>query len=387
MKDQTLDQVIVRSLQEGVLTIECNGVISGANPAALRILNLTCEEIVGHTIGRVGLDTVPNREFLEVFQSLVTNGIVTPHRELEFTAHDGRKIQLSISSAALDVTECVPGMESYVVLFRDITAFKNLETAKRKAADHLSHELKTPLAIVKASLERLLEFSESNPKASNLIKRTERNLDRLLSIQDSVEQIFSPPKPHPEQLLVQNYTNKIIAEILQRAQHRDIVPKIEFQYTGSIFFDPGMLKQILTTLIKNAFENTPDQGLVKVIFCEPSSGRFEISVHDYGVGITLKDSKFIFEGFHHTQDTNEYSTKKPYDFNAGGKGLELFQLKSLLEFHGFEFVFQSKRCLYIPESTDHCPGKIDICPHIKNPQECLDSGYSVFKVMFTDMRT
>ncbi len=385
MTDQTLDQVIVRSLQEGVLTIECNGVISGANPAALRILGSTYEEVVGHTADCLGLDTVANSGFLEVFHSLVTDGVITPHMEVELTPHDGRKIQLSISSAALDIAECVPGMESYVVLFRDITAFKNLEIAKRKAADHLSHELKTPLAILKASLERLLELTESNPKASKLIKRAERNLDRLLSIQDSVEQIFSPQKPHPKQLLVENFTNKIVAEILQRAKHREIKLDIKFEYTGSIFFDPEILEKILTTLVKNAFENTPDQGLVRVIFSEPSSGHFELSVHDCGVGIPLEDLEFIFEGFHHTQDTNEYSTKKPFDFNAGGKGLELFQLKSLLELYGFEFDFQSKRCLYIPKSTDHCPGRIDICPHIKNSQECFDSGYSVFRVMFTDM--
>ncbi|MHB8204017.1 MAG: PAS domain-containing protein, partial [Desulfomonilaceae bacterium] len=176
MTDQTLDQVIVRSLQEGVLTIECNGVISGANPAALRILGSTYEEVEGHTADCLGLDTVANSAFLEVFHSLVTDGVITPHMEVELTPHDGRKIQLSISSAALDIAECVPGMESYVVLFRDITAFKNLEIAKRKAADHLSHELKTPLAILKASLERLLELTESNPKASKLIKRAERNL-------------------------------------------------------------------------------------------------------------------------------------------------------------------------------------------------------------------
>jgi len=170
-----------------------------------------------------------------------------------------------------------------------------------------------------------------------------------------VEQIFPPRKPLPKQLLVENFTNKIVAEILQRAKHREIKLDIKFEYTGSIFFDPDILEKILTTLIKNAFENTPDQGLVRVIFSEPSSGSFEVCVHDYGVGIPSEDLEFISEGFHHTQDTNEYSTKKPFDFNAGGKGLELFQLKSLLELHGFEFDFQSKRCLYIPKSTDHCP--------------------------------
>ena len=384
MTDQSLEQIIIRSLQEGVITIECNGVVSGVNPAAVRILGLNNKTIVGGQVDGVAPKTVGNKPFLDIFHSLVTEGAVTPHKEVELTRHDGRKIQVSASSAALDITECVPGMESYVVLFRDITAFKNLEIAKRKAADHLSHELKTPLSILKASLDNLLPLYKLNSKEYRLVERAERNLDRLLSIQNSVEQIFFPQKLYPQTIPVKDTINKILKEILRKAKHREMRLETKFDYCGSIFFDPNILETILTILVKNAVENTPDQGLVKVMVSELNSGHFEVSVHDYGVGIPFKDLEFIFEGFYHTQDTNEYSTKKPFDFNAGGKGLELFQLKNLSELHGFDIDFQSERCVYIPESTDHCPGRIDICPHVKSVEGCFNSGYSVFRVKFTN---
>ncbi|MGC8602642.1 MAG: sensor histidine kinase, partial [Desulfomonilaceae bacterium] len=249
----------------------------------------------------------------------------------------------------------------------------------------LSHELKTPLSILKATIKSLWELCESNSKAYKLIERAERNLDRLLSIQDSVEQIFSPRKPHPQKLQVENFTNEIVAKILHIAHHREIKLEIDCEKNGSIFFDPDIMEEILTILIKNAFENTPDKGLIKIVLSESNSGNFALTVHDYGVGIPFKDLEFIFEGFYHTQDTSEYSTKKPFDFNAGGKGLELFQLKRLSEIYKFKIDLQSRRCVYIPEPTDHCPGQINLCPYINKLEDCLCSGYSIFTVNFTNI--
>ena len=152
-----------------------------------------------------------------------------------------------------------------------------------------------------------------------------------------------------KKLLVPESINNIIENILQNARHRNVKLEKNFNYSGFIYFDLELLQTILETLIKNAIENTPDQGLVVVTLDQSSSRGFQILVHDYGVGIPIGDFEFIFEGFHHTQATDEYSTKKPFDFNAGGKGLELFQLKNLCEIHKLRIEFQSQRCRFIPK--------------------------------------
>ena len=192
MTDETLEQIIIRSLQEGVITIECNGLISGANPAALRILGVASESVPGFSFDTTVPPSTINRPFLDIFQDLVSDGSITPFREIDLVRFDGARIEVSVSSAALDITECIPGTESYVVVFRDITAIKGLEMAKRKAADHLAHELKTPLSIIKACFQGLTPICGADHKAKLMIDRGERNLDRLLSIQDSVEQVFFP---------------------------------------------------------------------------------------------------------------------------------------------------------------------------------------------------
>ena len=66
--------------------------------------------------------------------------------------------------------------------------------------------------------------------------------------------------------------------------------------------------------------------------------------------------------------------KKPYDFDAGGKGLELLRLKNLSQAGYFDISFESNRCRYIPSNRDHCPGIIADCPHIQNTADCNESG-------------
>ena len=100
--------------------------------------------------------------------------------------------------------------------------------------------------------------------------------------------------------------------------------------------------------------------------------------------ITGFKTKNIFGGFFHAHDTSFYSSKHPYDFFAGGAGLDLLRIKVFSEIFGFSVKFKSTRCKFIPSDTDLCPGKISACPHINARAECLSSGGSIFTVDFTE---
>jgi hypothetical protein len=81
-------------------------------------------------------------------------------------------------------------------------------------------------------------------------------------------------------------------------------------------------------------------------------------------------------------NTEQYSTRKPYAFNAGGKGLELMRLKILSAEGAFDIRFTSQRCRYIPEISDKCCGRISECPFIQNLEGCRQSGQTTFSVLF-----
>jgi signal transduction histidine kinase len=148
-----------------------------------------------------------------------------------------------------------------------------------------------------------------------------------------------------------------------------------------VFIPSGILEEILEGLLKNAIENTPDEGMIAVSY-EKTDHEVLLKVEDFGVGITEENQKLIFGGLFHTQETDLYSSGRPYDFNAGGKGLDLLRIKVYGEHYGFDLSVKSRRCIFIPTNWDLCPGRISECPHCKSPEDCQSSGGSTFSISF-----
>jgi signal transduction histidine kinase len=144
---------------------------------------------------------------------------------------------------------------------------------------------------------------------------------------------------------------------------------------------PEILEDILRGLIKNAIESTPDGGSIRIILAQKDE-RLLLKVQDSGIGITEDNQKRIFDGLFHTLDTERYESKRPYDFSAGGKGLDLFMMKVYGQRFGFDISVESQRCIYIPKDQDICPGRITVCPHCQTQEDCLKSGGSTFTVSF-----
>jgi len=128
-------------------------------------------------------------------------------------------------------------------------------------------------------------------------------------------------------------------------------------------------------------ENTPDGGEVIISLNEAPAGVL-LEVEDTGVGIAPSDREFLFNAFHMTQESDEYATRSPFDFDAGGKGLELLRLKILSEDGHFDISFDSRRCRHLPTDKDHCPGSLTECPHVDTLEECKQAGGTVFSVLF-----
>jgi two-component system phosphate regulon sensor histidine kinase PhoR len=376
-----IEKIILRSMNEGVITIECNGAIFSMNPAAERILQLKEDEVKGKPFEGVFSMAPENREFAMLLHRLIRDETPTLHQELMYKRHDGQKVDLSIAGVFLEVDECFPDMQNAVVVFRDITAFKSLERVKRKAVDHLSHELKTPLAIIAASVRLLEKEHISREQFVRNMDRVKRNLGRLTAIQTAVEEILTPFRPQPAFIDSEPFFREVLDEIQQKMSHRAVSLTMCVQAIRTEALDPDLVRSVVETLVKNAVENTPDGGEVILSFRKTPAGLL-LQVQDFGTGISMSGQEFVLEGFYHTQDTDEYSTKQPFDFNAGGKGLELLRLKALAESGLFDISFESSRCERI--STDHgeCPGSISSCPYVPGERQCRESGGTIFSVVF-----
>jgi PAS domain S-box-containing protein len=326
-----------------------------------------------------------------------------------------------------DVTERKRAEESLMKSHREL---ERLNKAKTKAVDHISHELKTPLAIIQGVTNILKrKFEDVLPPAfKSIIDTLERNTERLAEISRETDEIFRvsqeieagevlndidrllermenfseiPQDVRAQLETLKEWTNKyldgsprltqstdlystvvsVVEKMKRTAAHRNLQFSVEGENDLFIIMDPFILREVAESLIKNAIENTPDGGLIEVSAAQSQAG-IVLRVTDTGIGITEENQVLLLGGLFHTEETDLYSTKRPFEFGAGGKGLELLRIKRYAERYGFDISLKSRRCIYIPTDRDVCPGNITVCDHCKTADDCKESGGTTFTVTF-----
>ena len=310
------------------------------------------------------------------------------------------------------------------------TEVASLNRAKDRAINHLSHELKTPVSVVMASLKMLAKKLEKLPEQSwgKTYERALRNLDRILGIQSQVEDImadrqyrtylllnmlleqckdeletlvaqeagegpvidrirskieelYGPKDIKVSEFSLERFVEWRIETLRPKFPHRDVEILTRLEAVPNVCVPEDVLEKVVDGLLRNAIEATPDEGRIEITVHRKGDGG-ELIVHDYGIGITADNQKRLFEGFFTTHDTMAYSTKRPFDFYAGGKGSDLLRMKIFAERFNFEIHMESTRCGYIPRDMDPCPGRISKCRFCKERGDCFKSGETMFKVYF-----
>ncbi|OGP75083.1 MAG: hypothetical protein A2V86_10190 [Deltaproteobacteria bacterium RBG_16_49_23] len=276
---------------------------------------------------------------------------------------------------------------------------ERLNKAKSRALDHLSHELRTPISVIQGNI-RILKRKTQNQTPPIMRKEffesLEKNLGRLSEIQQETDQIIRTYQEWEKEQTIEGvnhtqngqtralsltpFVEQVLDDVKRRASHRNI----EFHIDGGqgiiLNVIPKILEESLVGLLKNAIENTPDEGLVRILL-EQKAQWVQLKVMDFGIGITKENQSHLLDGLFHTLETDLYTSKKPYDFGAGGKGLDLLRIKTYGRRFGFDIAVASRRCIYIPTDRDLCPGRISACPHCQT-EDCYKSGGSTFCLTF-----
>jgi signal transduction histidine kinase len=296
--------------------------------------------------------------------------------------------------------------------------------------NHLSHELRTPLAVLSGSLTLLERKLDTLPEDTwkPTVSMAKRNLVRIKDIQIEVEDImeerefksyavlsilleqcadelavlaaeqcpegslvealreridelFGPKDLVPVEINLDRTVRERIEDLKPLFSHRDLMISSQLEAVPSILIPQEVLYKVIDGLIKNAVENTPDEGKIEIAVQKKGEGALLI-VRDYGVGIPEDARKRIFEGFFSTRDTMAYSSKRPFDFNAGGKGADLLRMKIFSERYHFQIDMASTRCKHLPKETDVCPGRISKCAYCSEIENCHKTGGTIFSLYF-----
>jgi PAS domain S-box-containing protein len=345
---------LLDSLADGILIMSANHTVEQCNPALARMLNVSVDEIVGSRHDEVlRLENLKDDTCLEKAEA--DGWPLTPNATLYV---EGDLQRESMSSLPVGVTYSPlispeGTIVNIIASVRDITRFREADEMKSTFVSVISHELKTPVALIKGYVSTL--------------RREDARWDRQI-IKDSLE-VIEEEADHLTELI----TDLLDASRLQAGAlsinlsdvsidllARRVVERFKTQsskHTFRVDFPPDFpviladedrLTQVFSNLISNAIKYSPEGGEI-TIQGSVRSGQVVICVSDQGPGIAVGDIPHVFDRFYRSPDTSRMTK---------GAGLGLYLARAVVEAHGGHIWVDPKPgegariCFYLPRDRE-----------------------------------
>ncbi len=214
---------------------------------------------------------------------------------------------------------------------KEIERLKELERYRKDFVGNVSHELKTPIFNIQGYILTLLEGGIDDPKINMLyLKRTEKSIDRMVSIVEDLESITKLESGELKLNFVKFDIVKAVADAIDMEQWQADERNIELKIINkpdkpvNVKADKKRIMEVLTNLIVNGIKYGKKEGFVQVSFHDMDE-IIMVEITDNGIGIAKKDLPRIFERF--------FRVDKSRSREQGGTGLGLSIVKHIIEAH------------------------------------------------------
>ena len=346
---------LLDSVADGILILDSNHTIEHNNPAFSRMMNLPSSQILGHHHDEiVRLYKPKNNQTLEMSEAggwpLTPNATLYVEGDLErLTA--GR-IPVGITYAPLLTSE--GKLMNIIASFRDITRFREADELKSTFISVVSHELKTPIALIKGYVSTLRreDVVWEREVIEDSLQVIEEEADRLTGL---IENLLDASRLQAGSLsinLCDVALDKLAARIADRfkTQTDQHIIKIKFpENFPPILADEDRLTQVFTNLLSNAIKYSPSGGEI-LIEGHIHQDQVVVCVNDEGSGIAPMDLPHLFDRFYRSKEAAR-TTK--------GAGLGLYLSRAVIEAHGGHIWIDPKKengariCFSLPREKDN----------------------------------
>lgn len=325
---------LFETARDGILILDSEtGEITDVNPFLEQLLGYSKEEFLGKKLWEVGpfKNTKASKEMFKLLQKM---GYVR-YEDLPLEAKDGRLIEAEFVSNAYIAAE----IRVIQCNIRDISERKRADAAdkalsfleqeklKTSFIADVTHELRTPLAIIKGNVELALRDKKTVQKET--FRAINIEVNHLAEMLSDLAILTTENENFHKKLTTQKVTpSEVILQVVERLQTVSTSKNIKLLLTplpdASILGDKAYLDKLFSNIISNGILYSKENGVV-TISGEVSKKNLIITVADAGVGISKDNIHHIFERF--------YRTEEAKISNREGTGLGLAISKWIVEAH------------------------------------------------------
>ena len=314
---------IIQNSGDGVMMINAYRIIQMWNKALTNMTGIPATEAIGQPCYEVlSLHSHEDRKIFHPQEDeLYVEGI--HHRA------DGLKTTLSINYAPQrnEDNEII----QYIANVRDVTRLREAEEMKRTLLSVISHELKTPVSIIKGYAGTLAREDADWDKKTladglSVIEEEADRLDRLITnLLEASRMQAGGFKIKESYLDLASMVQSVVRKLQATTDKHTITVDLPDDFPP-IRGDHDRLREVLTNLIGNAIKYSPEGGTIAVHGTQGENNTVRLSIRDEGIGIPPADHERIFDRFYRVD--NRLARQTP------GTGLGLYLVKTVIEAHG-----------------------------------------------------
>ena len=316
-------EAVLSSMVEGVLAVDAAENIIRLNKAAGKLLEIKPDSAEGRPIHEVVRNSLL-REFIERTLSGIENV------ETDLTIGNQNEIFLQAHGAVLkDMQEKSIGA---VIVLNDVTRLRRLETVRKDFVANVSHELKTPITLIKGFVETLQQGAlEKREEAERFLDIMSKQVERLNAIIEDLLSLSRLEQDSGKSAISMEKTKviQILESAIRDCESKLLEKKISIQLNCSneleVFANSPLLNQAVLNLVDNALKYS-EQGEKITVEAFVTGTEIVIEVQDWGCGIGSAHLPRLFERF--------YRIDQARSRQMGGTGLGLAIVKHIVQEHG-----------------------------------------------------
>lgn len=261
----------------------------------------------------------------------------TLYVEGDLLRRDGMTLSVGITYAPL-LGDDGEKLANIIANVRDITNFRRAQEMQSVFVSTVSHELKTPVALIKgyAGTLRREDATWDEEVIRNGLTVIEEEADRLTAL---IENLLAASKLQAERMRLDMsdvHIPKLVAQVIERFKTQTEKHKLSLNFPKDfpvVQGDEARLRQVLDNLISNAIKYSPDGGTI-MVGGEMDDQYVTVFVRDQGIGIPEDEQGHVFDRFYRVDSSLRNKTQ--------GTGLGLYLAKAIVEAHGGTIQVKSK---------------------------------------------